>query len=164
MFRLSPPLKIGTVRLVFNASGKIPFSRLSLKICASGTEIAEEIFFRSFVLIPSMSALVLLIRVWIISCTCSGPVSPRSSNGTLLIKVWYEDGRRSVGVTELKISIPTFVKNVLKFSEISLGSVMASLFTLISVIPPLPALPNATSFKSDQVFLEFFSCLWKAES
>ena len=36
---------------------------------------------------------------------------------------------------------------------------MASLFTLISVIPPLPALPNATSFKSDQVFLEFFMFL-----
>ena len=48
MLRLSPPLKIGTVRLVFKASGKIPFSRLRLKICASGTDMAVEIFFLKF--------------------------------------------------------------------------------------------------------------------
>ncbi len=65
----SPDLKMGTILFVLSLRGKMPLTKLRLKMWASGTLIAVLLNLSNFKLMPFMSKLCLLGKDLMISDT-----------------------------------------------------------------------------------------------
>ena len=85
-------MKIGTILLTFNLSGKIPFLRLKLKTWANGLAMAESIDFNKSKLIPSMSLLFLGSIDLRISQIRTGPISSKLNKGWSFLLDKYDSG------------------------------------------------------------------------
>jgi hypothetical protein len=100
---------MGIVLLVLNLSGKTPVEMLRLKICESGWLISMAMFFRSLVLMPSMSELDLEINDWMVVTITAGETALNSSCGGSGLGGIKSSGFKEVGLTVSEIYIYIYI-------------------------------------------------------
>jgi hypothetical protein len=113
---------MGTVLFVLSLRGKIPLTKLRLKMWASGILIAVLINLSNFKLMPSMSKLCLLGKDLMISDTWEALMLPKSSSGGgVSVGGKKDSGVLLVRGTLSEIFWPTLTKKALNSLAISGG-------------------------------------------
>jgi hypothetical protein len=105
-------------------------------------------------LMPSMSGVGLLSKHFRRSIIWEGPVKLKLYWGTLGRSGIYESGSVAEWGIEFAILEPMFGKKLLNSSAIAVGLVRVQEFVLISVMGLWEFLPEVTSLRISQVFLD----------